>query len=733
MSININFKEVMDNLLCPVCFQLFKNPKFLPCHHSYCDKCLEKMQVQSKIVCPECRAEATVPAEGVKKLTSNFLIARLVDELILKRKVKGEDEARCDDCNKDDPVVSYCPDCGSFRCHVCSEAHKRHKNFLNHNLLPLNELRSSNTDVQQIQPKPKLLLCQDHEEELNFYCDSDTCKKLVCSYCTIKDHFGHNHDTVKRKAVEHMTKLEDMASQVEEILGNLCITHDQVEIAKKKITQQGDEVNVKIDQLYDKLILELNQQRAQVKQQVHETIGFKEKLVTEQLEMVECLQSQVLSMKELSNALKKCSDQEVLSAKEQVFGRMKQLTENYNMLNIEPVQADMMEVLVYDVSLPQFCQLFVNIDPINTAIEHLPEKIYKGNKVEFQIFTKYDTSLPCQKGGSQVSVQFESSSGEVTAAQVQDNNDGSYTASFEPQEVGRAKVLACINGQQIDPCIVTVNANYPSITKPIKIANHDRQMGYPWGIAFSANGVWAVADHSKHCVYIFNQQDQLILKFGSKGNKIGQFDTLYGVTFDNDNNLYIAEYSKDRVQKFDVGGQFLMSIGCKGRGEGQLSSPVGITSHDNEIFVAEANNNRVSVFTKDGNFCRHIGSGVVDTPYDSAVNSNNQLLIVDYGHNCVYVFTLDGDYIDRVGVQDGRSHLNHPCSIATDVSGCMLVVDTGNYRVVVFDADGNLLHFFGSRGCGNGQFFDPHGIAISPNGIIYVSDNNRRVQIFSSC
>ena len=732
MTVNIDFKKALNNLTCPICYQLFGKPKFLPCHHSYCEECLEKMQVQSKIVCPECRAVATVPVEGVKKLPTNFLITRLVDELILKRKVVGEDKAKCDDCSEDDPVVSYCPDCDSFRCHICSEAHKRNKRYLNHNLLPLNELQSLN-DMQQIKPKSKVLLCEDHENELNYYCD--TCKKLVCTYCTIKDHSGHNHDTVKKMAAKQRINLEEIACQVEEILRSLCITHDQIEMAKKKILKQGDNVNMKIDQLYDVLISELNQQRDQVKQQLRDAVTLKEKMATTQLEDVECVQAEVMSMKELNSTLGKCSDQETLSAKEQVFGRMKRLTEMYNMLNTEPAHADMIELVVNDVSLPQFCQLFLNIDPVNTAIERLPRKTYKGNKVEFQIFTRYDNNLPCQKGGSRVSVQLESSSGEVTAAQIQDNNDGSYTASFEAQEVGKARVLACINGQHIDPYIVTVNANYTNISKPAKIINNDGKMGCPWGIAFSTNGVWAVADHSQHCVYIFDQQNQLIWKFGSKGNKTGQFDTLYGITFDDDNNLYIAEYSKDRVQKFDVGGQFLMTFGGKGCGNGQLSSPVGITSHRNEIYVAEANNNRVSVFTQDGNFCRHIGSGVLNTPYDLAINVNNQLLVVDYAHNCVYIFTLYGDSIGKFEAKEnGKSQLNHPCSIATDSSGCVLVVDTGNYRVVIFDADGNVLHSFGSKGCGNGQFYDPHGIALSPNGTIYVSDNrNRRIQVFTNC
>ena len=98
-------KKATVNLTCPICYQLFKNPKYLPCHHSYCEQCLEKMQVQSKIICPECRKEAIVPAGGVNDLPNNFFINRMVDELVLKRKVEGEEEVKCDECDEDEPVA----------------------------------------------------------------------------------------------------------------------------------------------------------------------------------------------------------------------------------------------------------------------------------------------------------------------------------------------------------------------------------------------------------------------------------------------------------------------------------------------------------------------------------------------------------------------------------------------------------------------------------------------------
>ena len=67
-------------------------------------------------------------------------------------------------------------------------------------------------------------------------------------------------------------------------------------------------------------------------------------------------------------------------------------------------------------------------------------------------------------------------------AEVQDNNDDSYTASFEAQDVGKAEVLACIHEQLIDPWIVTVNADYPSINKPTKDIHNNGKMGCPWAL-----------------------------------------------------------------------------------------------------------------------------------------------------------------------------------------------------------------------------------------------------------
>ena len=340
-------------------------------------------------------------------------------------------------------------------------------------------------------------------------------------------------------------------------------------------------------------------------------------------------------------------------------------------------------------------------------------------------------------GGSQVSVQLESNTGEVTSAQVRDNCDGSYMASFVVQQVGEVKLSVSINGQQIkrSPYSVVVQSiNYARVGKPRKVVNSAGKMGRPWGIAFSNNGMWAVADNSKHRVYMFNGQDQLIKKVGNRGSDKGQFNCPVGVVFDNTDYLYVVDHCNNRVQKFDQNGNYIHHFGSSGSANGQLSGPIGITIHNNKVFVTEKTNQRISVFHTNGEFSHIIGKGQLDFPCDVTVNTNNQLLVADTGHHCIYTFTLDGNYVSKFATQgSARGQLWFPHSLTIDFHGFILVAENGNNRVSIFNKDGNFIHCFGSRGSDDGKFNCPNGIALSPTGNLYVSDTwNNRVQIFST-
>ena len=722
-------KKASENLSCPVCYQIFKNPKYLPCHHSYCEECLEKLQVQNKITCPECRTEATVPPGGVKDLDNNFFINRLVDELVLMDKVEGEAEVVCDECSKDDPVEAFCSDCTMFLCHICNEHHKRSNKTTGHSVIPIAELKEDPPDMQS---KPKIPVCKQHDIELSFYCE--TCEQLVCMYCTVKDHNGHNHDTVKMMADRPRKALKTATAPLNEIIKDLSEAHDCVDKIRDSIREQGEEVNEKIDHHFDKVIQKALQQKEQLKQQVSNLVLQKDKEVTTQLEEIDCAQAKVLSVKQLSDAIEKSSDQEVLSAKKQVIDRVNLVTSKYKSLSLHPVQLATMAFAPAKDQFPQFglvCST-AKPNPKNCELIGLPGYTFRDTKTEFTIITKDDDGHRCLRGGSQIFVYL---AGYDESTLARDNHDGTYMAFFtSPHQLGEVNLSVFVDGQQIKGCpyTVTIRRNYISLGKPNKIQNNVGNMDEPWGVAVSKDGMWAVSDWSNHCVYIFNDKDQLVKKFGTQGLADGHLNRPKGIAFDQENCLYVTD--SHRVQKFTIDGTYVCQFGNEESNDGKLKDPVGVTEHKGEVFVADSSSKCISVFTSDGEFLRTFGSEQLGCPYDVTVNANDELLVADCNHHCVYVFTLDGYYICKLGTKESsKGQLCHPYSLATGINGTILVADTFHDRVLVFDKDGNCIHSFGSRGLGNGQFSCPYGIAVSHNGSIFVTDHeNKRVQIFST-
>ena len=87
--------------------------------------------------------------------------------------------------------------------------------------------------------------------ELNFYCG--TCEQLVCHYCNTTDHFGHEHNTVKKMTNKNRAELDDINKQVEEMIGELSKAHQKLTTNREKVEIQATEVDQQIDDYYDQL------------------------------------------------------------------------------------------------------------------------------------------------------------------------------------------------------------------------------------------------------------------------------------------------------------------------------------------------------------------------------------------------------------------------------------------------------------------------------------------------
>ena len=531
---------------------------------------------------------------------------------ILKHKPEGETELKCDECGDDnDPVVALCVECELYLCKVCHDYHiKKHRT---HDVLSLDSISKEGTTVH---PTGKVLYCPEHQKhELDYYCK--TCDKIVCLYCTVKDHVGHTHDLVEKTASEHRNVLMKIIAPVEEMSGNLSKAEANIVSTQEKIKEQAIEIDKEIDKCYVEQLKELNEHHKQLKKQLHDAVSQKEDALKEQLKDVTSLQDEIQGIKKLQEGLGKTTDCKVLSIKKQdIEIHMQKVSEQYKNLNTEPVEYDNFEFVPAESYSFLLGHLFTFANPHTSEVINLPGIEYCGHKVEFKIMAKDSKGKNCTKGGSQVSVQLKSFTGDVTAGEVRDNNDGSYMASFVAEQVGEAKLSVAINGEQIkgSPYSIVVGRNYQTIDKPSKIVNNNGSMGYPYGVAFGRNGLWAVADYGTHHVYIFDDKDQLVRKVGSTGRNNGQFDNPRGVAFDSHNHLYVVDYGNHRVQKFDTNDNYLLQFGSNGSSAGQLSNPNGIAIHKDKAYIADYSNKRVSVFHTNGQFYNTFGSDVLGYP-----------------------------------------------------------------------------------------------------------------------
>jgi tripartite motif-containing protein 71 len=131
-------------------------------------------------------------------------------------------------------------------------------------------------------------------------------------------------------------------------------------------------------------------------------------------------------------------------------------------------------------------------------------------------------------------------------------------------------------------------------------------------------------------------------------------------------------------------------------------------------------------------------TGQLETPHGVDIDSSGNVYVVDTGNYRIQKFDSNGNYITMWGSKgSGEGQFLHGHDIAFDSSGNIYVTDvlkdTDIARVQKFDSDDNYITMWGSKGSGEGQFNDMHGIDVDSSGNVYVSDTaNNRVQKFGS-
>lgn len=154
-------------------------------------------------------------------------------------------------------------------------------------------------------------------------------------------------------------------------------------------------------------------------------------------------------------------------------------------------------------------------------------------------------------------------------------------------------------------------------------------------------------------------------------------------------------------------------------------------------------------FDLDGNLLTSFGANELLWPHGMYVDREGDIWVADAasigepsvqgrGHT-VKKFSPEGEILMVLG-EEGVSgtdehHFNRPNDVLIAPDGSIFVADghnpTGNNRIMKFAPDGTFLLQWGRTGSEDGEFREPHALAMDSQGRLFVADRyNNRIQIF---
>ncbi|KAL7846243.1 hypothetical protein AOLI_G00244350 [Acnodon oligacanthus] len=192
-----------DQLSCPACVDLLKDPVTVPCGHSFCmlciDGCWDQEDKRGVYSCPQCR-ETFTPRPVLRR---NYFIAEILEKL-KKTEVRsappaGSGDVECDFCaGRKLKAVKSCLTCLASFCEDHLKPHYEIPTWKKH------KLAKASTRLQE-------KICSQHDKLIEIYCRTD--RSCICYLCAKYDHRCHDTVSAAAERTQKQTELKEMIQQ----------------------------------------------------------------------------------------------------------------------------------------------------------------------------------------------------------------------------------------------------------------------------------------------------------------------------------------------------------------------------------------------------------------------------------------------------------------------------------------------------------------------------------------
>ncbi|KAM4741842.1 E3 ubiquitin-protein ligase TRIM35-like [Anableps anableps] len=218
-----------EELSCPVCRDIFRDPVLLSCSHSFCKACLRRWWTQKQVrKCPVCNCDS-----DRKEPTCNLVLKNTCEAFLLER----EDVCQL----HSEKLKLFCLDHQQPVCLICRDS-KQHRS---HVFRPINEvaqdrreeLRKSITPLQE-----KLKLFKQVREDLDLtaqhiHSQARLTETRIRNRFRVLQQFLHDEEEARVAAVkeEEEQKSLKVKEKIKVLDGVLAVLYDAIKAAEKKL------------------------------------------------------------------------------------------------------------------------------------------------------------------------------------------------------------------------------------------------------------------------------------------------------------------------------------------------------------------------------------------------------------------------------------------------------------------------------------------------------------------
>lgn len=572
-------------LTCPICLELYKDPRQLPCLHTYCTACLSSLLSRAKhgTTCPKCSTH--VPTQAVERFPKAFKLNCLKDiyqDMVAAARKKGSGRN----------------------------------------------------------------MCQQHpEQELALFCE--TCNLVMCRDCFImseKEHADHQRGYIEDLGSKYRAEFTSELREMEEKVAAASTRKiRQLNDILGQIENNHELLCVEAEERFDALARALDKEKQRFLSSLRHEMAARTEVVTKQRERLAKLSKETSSTISSARTLHTtASDTEFLTKRHQMSSELRDcVTSEIDQCSCiteasAAIEASMLECDTLTAVCQRHTYVKCNLTETRADVSSLAAaNIHE--EVEVRVHSPVGGEVHC-------TLTLTRNNEPTGMVSVTNPTEGEHCIAITPHQRGRHQLSISFNSTPIpgSPFGFKVKPQFAALPDLLSEATTTTiPCSRPFGLTCLGDGstVLMLEEGMQRIVVI---KDRVISGFMAVPSQF-----LAELTTDKCGNIYVTTGETHRVLKLNNAGDLLKSVGSFGsrRSEFNFSNGICINTRD-ELYVCDTGNNRIKVLNTDLKLLRILNKGF-KSPHDIAFDKSNNAYVVE--PHRVQVISPEGDYVRTIG------------------------------------------------------------------------------------